>query len=608
MPEFLEGEREQSKPINKTSLPPKLSAASEPSRTCELGSAPEKLSGQRVVQRRALYGTFLQLIESQPEQDAIIVPRFLGYPLSRQRRSSAVQYTSITYRDLGELVLRYEKGLSELGMCEGDRVLMLVPPGVDFLALSYAVMGRGATPVFLDPGMGLKNLLFCIADCEVRAFLGSPKAHLLRLVRRDLFKKLKFSLLTTQRSLGFGANLSIRKRSPASPLPVSGDPEIALIAFTSGATGVPKGVPFTAPMIDAQLAILKGVFGIKSGQKNMPFLPAFALLSLALGATTVFPPIDPTAPLQFDPAKIVRILTDLKICNSLGAPTLWAKIADHGVRTGTVFPHLRRVFMAGAPISERTLTHVQNRVPSGSVFTAYGATEALPVTLIAASEALCLSPRRANGGELGTLLGRAVHGVELRIIAVAGHAFGDIAETTRLGPGEIGEVIVRGVNVSHSYLNRPEETKLSKVRDGETAWHRMGDVGYLDEAGNLYFCGRKVHIYTTPHKTYYTEPTERVFNVYPKVRRSALIGVAWAPEPAIVIEPLPEFWPTSTKAKTRFAKELRRVAAAQAVTSALRRFFFHPAFPVDSRHNAKILREQLANWAVRKRQFEVEDE
>jgi acyl-CoA synthetase (AMP-forming)/AMP-acid ligase II len=431
---------------------------------------------------------------------------------------------------------------------------------------------------------------------------------LLRLLRRDLFKKLKFSLMASRLSFGCGANITVLKRSAGSPLLPSSDPETAFIAFTSGATGTPKGVPFTLAMVEAQLAIFKGMFKIEAGHKDLPLLPVFALFNLALGAATVFPPMDPAKPLTLDPAQIVKMLNDLEIRTSFGAPTLWAKIAEHGIATSTTLPHLRQVFMAGAPVPERTLLRVQEVIPSGAVSTPYGATEALPATLVAAREVLSLSPRRANGGELGTLLGKAVPGVDLRVIAIAAHRFDGISETTLLGPGEIGEVIVHGANVSHSYFNRPEATALSKIRDGETLWHRMGDLGYLDEAGHLYFCGRKAHLVKTMQRTYYTEPIERVVNAHPKVRRSALIAVPWTSEPVIVIEPFPEFWPRSRKAKVAFAKELRSFAAADMVTPALHRFHFHPSLPVDPRHNAKILREKLSGWATRRQELLIEDD
>ena len=535
----------------------------------------------------ALYRRFCTSAARAPQENAVIVPSFLG---------DSVKYAQTNFEALQALTNQYQRGLSELGLCRGDKVLMLVSPGVDFLALSYAVIGRGAIPVFLDPGMGKEKLLRCIADIRPDAFIASPKAHLLRLLKRKLFSAVKFNVTATDWICPGSTTTAFFKKFSSKTLPETASTGICLIAYTSGATGTPKGVVFTDEMIEAQLTIFSEVFRIEAGSKDLPLLPIFSLFTVALGLCSVFPPMDPARPLAIDPTRLVRIVNDLHVEYSFGSPTLWNKIAEYCVRSRTKLPSLRHIFMAGAPVSRTTLERVKEILEHGEASTPYGATEALPVTLISAETIMASKPFAARTGETGTLVGRPVAGIEVRIIAPAADAIADIREAKPLNAGEVGEVIVKGDNVSPAYFELPEATARAKIRDGGGFWHRMGDLGYLDDAGNLYFCGRKVHMVRTTGRTYYSVPTESVFNAHPKVARSALVALH-SGAAAIVVEPLPQHWPESQTAKAEFLEELRALACGNPLTADLRTFYFHRSFPVDGRHNAKIFRDKLGEWA-----------
>jgi acyl-CoA synthetase (AMP-forming)/AMP-acid ligase II len=167
----------------------------------------------------------------------------------------------------------------------------------------------------------------------------------------------------------------------------------------------------------------------------------------------------------------------------------------------------------------------------------------------------------------------------------------------------IGEILVSGETVSREYLSRPEATAASKVCEGGRVWHRMGDMGYLDGDGQLYFCGRRVHVVIAPERVFHSVPVENIFNRHPEVSRTALIGVDG--EPAIVVEPRSRS--LDLAARRRLAGELRNLGAADLVTSSIKRFYFHPSFPVDARHNAKIFRDRLSVWAATQIAIEIDD-
>jgi acyl-CoA synthetase (AMP-forming)/AMP-acid ligase II/pimeloyl-ACP methyl ester carboxylesterase len=534
-----------------------------------------------------LYGALQSAATALPWVSAVTKVSF-------PRGSDRPRYDAIDFAALAARINAYERGLAAAGLRAAERVIMLVTPGADFLALSYAVMGRGAVPVFIDPGMGVEAVVACIKEAEPSGFIGVPKAHLLRLKAADLFRSLRFSVVAGRLPL-FGAKRlrDLLVSTGAAPPPVSrqaDDP--ALVAFTSGGTGRPKGVIFTNRMLSEQLAVFRNQFGFRGGEQDLPLLPVFSLFTSALGVGSIFPPLDPARPLALVPQQIIRVMRDLGNQTSFGSPTLWTKIAEYCRQTGTSLPHLRRVFMAGAPVSEATLDLVRAACPQAESFTPYGATEALPVTIAAADELRQDPPVLAVTGEEGTPVGRAIDGVFLRVVEpLDGPSGGPLVDCPER---VIGEIVVSGETVSREYLARPEATAASKVLEGGRMWHRMGDMGYLDASGQLYFCGRRAHVVTTNDQTFHSVPVENVFNRHPQVSRTALIGVGGMP--ALVVQPRSPA--PDAAGRRRLADELRAIGAADPVTAPIRRIYFHPSFPVDARHNAKIFRDRLAAWAA----------
>lgn len=534
----------------------------------------------------ALFAAFHLTAENSLYSFAAIRPSFL---------IDDVKYSQINYKDIKKLINKYQRGLVRLGLKSGDKVLMLVSPGIDFLALAYSVMGRGAIPVFLDPGMGRKKLIDCIEELQPDGMIASPKAFLLKLVKRDIFKNLKFQVAATEWFLGKGVSLSYLKKFADQALPPAPANGTVLIAYTSGGTGCPKGVIYNNEMIEEQLRIFREDFGLQSGKKDLPLLPIFSLFNLALGVTSVFPPLNPAKPLDLEPQKIVQIINDLGVDYSFGSPTLWRKIAEYCFRSRKNLISLKKIFMAGAPVPKRTIELLQETMVAGEIYTPYGATEALPITLITGDEILLTQPEVAAAGEQGTLVGKPVSAVELKIVQAMDSITDKFSELRELSNYQIGEVIVQGKNVSKAYLSEAA-TKKNKISDGEKTWHFVGDMGYRDSKGNLYFCGRKAHIVSNQQATYYSVPCEYIFNQHPKVYRTALVELSNS-EPAIVVEPLPEHWPDSAGLKKNFVQELKELGSKHSYTQSIQRFFFHSNFPVDGRHNAKIFRDQLGIWA-----------
>ncbi len=252
--------------------------------------------------------------------------------------------------------------------------------------------------------------------------------------------------------------------------------------------------------------------------------------------------------------------------------------------------------MAGAPVPPALMRQFTGIATQGHTHSPYGATEVLPVSSVVDDEIFGGAETRTARGE-GTCVGRVLPGVEARILPLSEDVMGPAALRAPLPPGEIGEIVVTGPSVTKAYDHMPEATRQSKIVDGSRIWHRIGDLGYFDAAGRLWFCGRKAErVVAANGKTYFTDCCEGVFNAHPSVARSALIRCVQGGKvyPAVVIEPKPGRYPKTKEARSALLAEAKALGQSCPVTSDIERYFLHKAFPVDVRHNAKIHRLTLA--------------
>ncbi|MFM9016913.1 MAG: AMP-binding protein, partial [Verrucomicrobiota bacterium] len=369
----------------------------------------------------------------------------------------------------------------------------------------------------------------------------------------------------------------------------------------SGSTGAPKGVRYGHGMFDAQIGLVRSTFGILPGEVDMAMLPLFALFNPALGVTTVTPALDPSQPMRAEPGPLVSALLSEKVTTSFGSPAIWGKVADHCETRGVTLPSLRRLLIAGAPVSAELIAKLRVIAPNCVTHTPYGATECLPVTTIRGDELLGEARQLALRGE-GTCVGRPVDGVEVRVIRETDGPIGSLDGAAECGTGEAGEIIATGPSVTREYDGLPEATRLAKIREGDRVWHRMGDLGRIGADGRLYFLGRRAEKVRTAEGDLPTECLEPAFRQHPHVARCALIGLGEPPRqiPALVVEARPGAHPETREARERFEAELRGIARVNPRSETVRHIVFQRALPVDVRHNAKIHRLRLAEeWTAR---------
>lgn len=534
-----------------------------------------------------------------PERPCVITPNL------RQR----------TFAELDREVDQLVGGLQARGLMPGQRIVLMVRPGIEFMALTFALFRAGAIVVLIDPGMGRMNIFRCLEEVEPEGFVAIPVVQLIRWWkgRAKVFRNARLNVTVGWRFPGLGPTYGDVLRIGGSRAPeriaVAGSDPAAVI-FTSGSTGPPKGVLYEHGMFGAQVDLIQRMYGIEPGEVDLPGFPLFGLFNAAMGVTTVVPDMNPTKPALVDPVKIIAAIERHGVTQAFGSPAFWNRVGRYCEQHDLKLPTLHRALSAGGPVP----THVLRRMScvltreGADLLTPYGATESLPAASIGAHEVLTSTAEKTNAGA-GTCVGRPFPEIEIRIIPMTDGPIASIADVTDLPRGEIGEIILRGRSVTREYYRRPEATALAKIADPRpfpgdvrpSVWHRIGDVGYLDDDGLLWFCGRKADIVHTAAGRMFSVCCEAIFECHPHVYRAALVGIGPAnnERPVIIIEPEVGQFPATAEDEAAFRSELFELGRSSSLTAPIREVLFHRSLPVDTRHNVKIQREALKIWAAK---------
>jgi acyl-CoA synthetase (AMP-forming)/AMP-acid ligase II len=524
----------------------------------------------------------------------------IHYPLGKRR--GQISYASVTYSALDKLSNEYAHGLTAYGIGRGVRTALMLTPGLDFFAMFFALFKAGAVPVLIDPGIGIKPLKTCLAEAQPEAFIGVTRAQL---ARKILGWAPGARLVTSGPKLGWGglSTKQLRKlgqNQPGAAMADTQPDEMAAILFTSGSTGIPKGVVYRHRHFVSQVQMLQSAFDIQPGEVDLPTFPPFALFDPALGMTTVVPLMDPTRPARADPKLLVQTIDRFEVSNIFGSPALLNVLGRYAEAEKIQLPSVRRVISAGAAMPVATIRRMQKTLTDGAdVFTPYGATECLPVASVSGTELDSEIERRTASGE-GTCVGRPVSPNSVKIIPVTDNVVESFADTFELPVGITGEVVVHGPTATDSYWRREEQTQLAKITDsGGRTWHRMGDAGYFDTEGRLWYCGRKSQRVINGQEVMFADQVEAIFNVHPEVARTALVGIGTQGRqtPVLCVELLNN---VTRHRRERIQTDLLQLGRNNTATESIKHVLFHKAFPVDIRHNAKIGREKLAVWAAGK--------
>jgi acyl-CoA synthetase (AMP-forming)/AMP-acid ligase II len=497
---------------------------------------------------------------------------------------------ALTFRELDAQSDAYAAGLHRLGVGKGTKTVLMLRPGPELFTVLFGLLKVGAVPVVVDPGMGVRRMLHCYRSAGAEAFIGIPVAHAVRVLNRRAFAGVRTLVTAGRRWFWGGETLrTLVSRAESAPASTVEPDDLLMVGFTTGSTGPAKGVESTHGALDAMVRQVIVAHDQSPDDVALITSPMFGILHLLIGSTCVLAPVDPTRVGAAAPAPLADAIEHFGVTSMFASPALLDPFGRYLRDTGRRLSTLRCLVSGGAPVSDEVVASLHRE---GLAFhTTYGATEALPIASIESREIL-RETRDASRAGAGTCVGRLVDGMQVRIVRITEDPLPVWSDRLLAAPGEVGEITVAGPTVSPRYHALPSADAAAKIADGDRRWHRTGDLGWVDDAGRLWFCGRKSQRVLTGDGLLHTVQCEGVLNAHPDVYRTALVAVDG--RPVVCVEPR-----AGVTDRERVARELRDLAANHPVTKRLETFLFHPSFPVDIRHNAKINREYLSVWAAR---------
>jgi olefin beta-lactone synthetase len=427
----------------------------------------------------------------------------------------------VGYAELARRVAAVGQRLREAGIAPGDRVLLLVPMSIDLYVALLGTLHAGAVAVFLDAWAGRARIDAAVEVAEPKLLIGTWKARLLRFVSPAVRR-----IPRRWSSRSIAANVRAEQTGGSAPAAVGAD-HPALVTFTTGSTGAPKAAERSHGFLWAQHRSLAGHMEMRAGEIDMPTLPIFVLNNLALGVTSVIPDFDPRRPGRIDPRAIARQLDAERITTASGSPAFFSTLCRWSNERGRRLP-LRALWTGGAPVYP-PLARLMEATIDGHAHIVYGSTEAEPIAGVPAAEMV----RLAEEAGPGICVGRPVPEIELRLVR-------PVAGPIELGArgwsewecltAEVGEIVVAGPHVLGSYLNAPEQTRRTKILDGDRSWHRTGDAGRVDSEGRLWLMGRVDQRVERAGDVVWPTPVEASALTLSGVAHAAYLGV---PDPEL---------------------------------------------------------------------------
>lgn len=419
--------------------------------------------------------------------------------VARERPDSAAIVESVrgrsvvtTFAELEQCSCRAAALLRSLGLRAGDTVLVFQPMSAELYVVLLTLFRLGLVAMFLDPSAGREHIERCCALHAPRAFVGSTKAHLLRLFCPAL-RRIPVKLVIGWPLPGATRWSRATRHAPFADIHDCSADTPTLITFTSGSTGQPKAAIRTHGLLLAQHRALAASLHLTPGDRDLATLPIVALANLGAGVTTVIPDADLRYPGKVAPAPIVQQMLTERVVSSVASPAFFEQLTRHCHTQGLTLPDVRKLYTGGAPVFPRLLDQMQAMAPHADIVALYGSTEAEPIAHVSRTE-ISAEDHQAMLAGRGLIAGVPVTEINLRVlrdcwgtpIAPLNHT--SFAERC-CRPNEPGEIVVSGEHVLQGYLHGrgDEETKF---RVEGTVWHRTGDAGYVDDRGRLWLLGR----------------------------------------------------------------------------------------------------------------------
>jgi acyl-CoA synthetase (AMP-forming)/AMP-acid ligase II len=438
--------------------------------------------------------------------------------------TSNLSHESITYNDLVDKISVISGNLKKIGIGKGDRVIIFVPLSIELYLTMFAVQRLGAIAVFLDSWARKDHLGICAQVVQPKAMISFEKAFELSVAVPEL-ANIKVKIVVGPHEKNYTSDLGalLKSTSLADVEPVEPN-DTALITFTTGTSGVPKGADRTHRFLAAQHRALDKEIPYREDDRDLSVFPIFSLNNLAGGVTTVLPAIDLAVPSDKDAAIIVnQLFSTYSTCCTV-SPSIFVNIAEYCRKNQITLSNLRRVVTGGAPISKDNVKDFKAIAPAIQIVVLYGSTEVEPIAHIEANEMLCDEAKQE-----GVNVGRISEDLDYKFIKIwrKDVKLGAMGwQEWEVEKGKAGELVVSGAHVCENYYNNLEAFKSTKIKEADgKIWHRTGDVGVLDERGRLWLVGRVHNTIVRANEYLFPVYAEILLKRLDFVRQAAFLGM-----------------------------------------------------------------------------------
>jgi long-chain acyl-CoA synthetase len=406
----------------------------------------------------------------------------------------------LTYADMDDATARLARMMTSMGIGPGDRIGLMVPNVPEFGLVFYAALRCGAVVVPMNPLLKEREIAYYLGDSGARFLFAW---HQVADVAATGTKEAGAELVAVG---GPAFAESYSSQPPASEVVAREPLDTAVILYTSGTTGRPKGAELTHAGLNRNQEITaRNLLLLTPDDVIMGCLPLFHVFGLTCGlnaaiATGAMLTLIP----RFNPDKALAVIERDRVTVFEGVPTMYAAMLHTDPATRPDVSSLRVCISGGAAMPVEVMRQFEDAF-GAIVLEGYGLSETSPV----ASFNHPHSPRKP--GSIGT----PVEGVEIRLVGQDGQ---------EVAPGEVGEIEIRGHNVMKGYWGKPEETAAA-VRDG---WLATGDMARADEDGYLYIVDRKKDLIIRGGYNVYPREVEEVLYEHPAVAEAAVVGIPHA--------------------------------------------------------------------------------
>lgn len=440
-----------------------------------------------------------------------------------------VQHNSITYRDFNDKVSIFGGNLLRLGIKKGDRVIIFVAISPELYISIVGLQRIGAIPVLIDSLARKEQLGEILQNSQPKGIIAPLEFLKAFGINLDFFGiQTRISTNTYSEEENTISFNKLLKGKAKKIVPVEQN-DTALITYTTGSSGTPKGANRTHRFLAAQHYALKRLFPYSSNDIDLPVFPVFTLNNIASGISTVIPAIDISKPTQKDSQTLFFQIKECGVNSMTLAPSSFRNLATYCIAKNILLNKISRVLTGGAPISETDILRFMKIAPSSKNWILYGSTEVEPISYIESQEMISINiPKWTNITKIGVNVGKIDKELNHKFINIEAGNFDENVKVKKIEvkEGEVGELIVAGENVCQEYYKNEDAFSRTKIKDENgMVWHRTGDLARIDKGGFLWIVGRKHNVIKQGTEYFFPVRPEIILKDLPHIVNAAYLSI-----------------------------------------------------------------------------------